>query len=155
VDQRGRAFVEELGVVHDQQQPAVRPCPLQDGVTGLAQQPEQVARRISGLGQEWRERTERNGSRGAGSDRLGGGETQPAGRLGGLGGEPGFAHAWRPGQHKRGGFRALQLREDPVHLRVARHERDLAGQCVSHCRLFSHFGQAAATQRARCGRSHS
>jgi len=42
VDQRRRALVEELGVVHDQQQLAVRPGPFQDRVAGPAQQPQQV-----------------------------------------------------------------------------------------------------------------
>ena len=136
-------------VARSQQQPAVRASPLQDGVAGLTQQPEQVARRIPGLGQEWRERAERNGRRGAGGNRLGGDETQPGGRLGGLGGEPGLAHARRPGQHKRGRFRAFQLGEDPVHLRVPRHERDLAGQCLSHCRLSSHSGRTPAIASRR------
>jgi hypothetical protein len=36
--------------------------------------------------------------------------------------EPGLAHARSPGQHERDGLGALQPCEDPVHLRVARHE---------------------------------
>jgi hypothetical protein len=119
VDQGRRPLVEELRVIDDQEQPPVLAGPLEDGVGGLPQQPEQVARRVPGRGEERRERPERDGGRRPGRDRLGRGEPEPGGRPGDLGGEPGLADADRAGQHERGGLRPPQLREDPVQLRLA------------------------------------
>ena len=82
--------------------------------------------RMPGLGEKRRERAERYGSRCPGGDRLGGREPQPGGRPGRLGGQPGLADAGCSGQHERSGFRSVQPREDPVHLGIAGHERDLA-----------------------------
>jgi hypothetical protein len=44
VDQGGGTLVEELGVVDDQQELPVRAGAFQDGVAGLPEQPQQVAR---------------------------------------------------------------------------------------------------------------